>query len=396
MRTLERYIFRQMIVPVAGAVAALTAIALISQSLTQFELVVERGQSAWTFIRVTLLSMPLLTGLIFPIALFVGTLVALTRLQGEHEFTASFASGMSLRQVSSPIIRIGVYFLLFSLASNLFLQPWSARSMREELFKVKNDLISTLVKEGEFSTSPSGLTIYVQRIDQNSLLRQIYIRIPASEGDDDRTYVAREGKIQEVDGASLLVMRDGSNQWVSEGELVNVTFDEYSMDISAFFASDDSLNFKESERFLHELFFPNLALPGPGGDYERKNVDKLSAEGHARLASPLYNLTFVLLAIAAVLGGGFSRGGYTQRIAVAAAVAVTARLLGVVMQTAGAEAPILNFLQYLVPLIPILFCLRLLKRRDQTGVVALSRFTPLSPGTRTSNSDFGAPRRRQS
>ncbi|EGF90763.1 hypothetical protein ABI_37960 [Asticcacaulis biprosthecium C19] len=382
-----------MIVPVAGAVAALTAIALISQSLTQFELVVERGQSAWTFIRVTLLSMPLLSGLIFPIALFVGTLVALTRLQGEHEFTAAFASGMSLRQVSSPIIRIGVYFLLFSLASNLFLQPWSARSMREELFKVKNDLVSTLVKEGEFSTSPSGLTIYVQRIDQNSLLRQIYIRIPATEGGADRTYVAREGKITQVGTESLLILRNGSTQWVSGGELDHITFDETSIPISDYFASDDSLNFKESERYLHELFFPNLALPGDGGNYERKNVGKLMAEGHARLASPLYNLSFVLLAIMAVLGGGFSRGGYTQRIAIAAGVAVTARLLGVVMQTIGAEAAILNILQYLVPLIPIIMCVRLLNKRDRTGVTVLGGMAPLNAGLRTSSADFGAPRR---
>ena len=84
MRTLDRYIFRQLILPVGGAVAALTAIALLSQSLTQFDLVVERGQNAWTFVKITLLSLPQLAGLIFPIALFVGTLVALTRMQGEH------------------------------------------------------------------------------------------------------------------------------------------------------------------------------------------------------------------------------------------------------------------------------------------------------------------------
>ncbi|ESQ92483.1 permease [Asticcacaulis sp. AC460] len=393
MRTLDRYIFRQMIVPVAGAVAALTAIALISQSLTQFDLVVEYGQDAWTFIKVTLLSMPLLSGLILPIALFVGTLVALTRLQGEHEFTAAFASGMSLREASSPIIRIGVYFLLFSLASNLFMQPWSARLMREELFRAKNDLVSTMVREGEFSTSPSGLTIYVQRIDQNSLLRQIYIRTPAPEGGSDRTYVAREGKITEVDGASLLILRHGSTQWISNGELDHITFDEYSIDISPYFASDDSLTFKESERYLHELFFPNLKLPGGGGNYERKNVGKLVAEGHSRIASPLYNLTFVLLAIAAVLGGGFNRGGYTRRIAVAAGVAVTARLLGVVMQTIGAEAGILNFLQYLVPIIPIILCLRVIHKRDHTGVTIIGGTTAPHAGLRTSSADFGAPRR---
>ncbi|MBW8881045.1 MAG: LptF/LptG family permease [Asticcacaulis sp.] len=392
MRTLERYIFRQLIVPIVGAVAALTAIALISQSLTQFELVVERGQSAWTFLKVTLLSMPLLSGLIFPIAIFVGTLVALTRLQGEHEFTAAFASGVPLIQAAAPIIRIGVYFTLLSLASNLFLQPMTARAMREELFRIKNDLVSSLVKEGDFSTSPSGLTIYVQRIDQNGLLRQIYIRTPTNIPGQDRTYAAREGKIRTVNGEAILVMRDGSTQQVTAGGVLDhTTFTEYSMPITRFFASDDYMQLKEGDRFIHELVFPNLKLPGEGGWYERQNRLKLLAEAHARIAGPLYNLSFVLLAIIAVLGGRFSRNGYTGRIAVAGAAAIVLRLLGVVMQTVANEAEWLNILQYLLPVIPIVVCLSLIHKRDHTQI------SELAPRTlRTSNSDFGSPRLKRS
>lgn len=390
MRTLDRYIFRQMLLPVGGAIAALTAIALISQSLTQFELIIERGQDAWTFIKVTLLSMPLLSGLIFPIALFVGSLVALTRMQGEHEFTAAFASGVPLRQAASPIVRIGVYFFLISLASNLFLQPWASRQMREELFRVRTDLVSSLVKEGEFSTSPSGLTIYVQRIDQNGLLRQIFIRTPTATNGQDRTYAAREGKITTIDGASILVMRDGSTQQVSGDSILDhTTFDQYSMDISSFFASDDYLDLKESDRYLHELFFPNLNLPGEGGDYERENRGKFTAEGHGRIASPLYTITFIILAITAVLGGRYSRNGYAGRIAIAAAAAVTARLGGMVVQTISADIALLNIVQYVIPLIPIMLCLNIIARRDRTGIETL--MVPV----RTSMSDLGAPRRKR-
>lgn len=392
MRTLDRYIFRQLIVPIAGAVAALTAIALISQSLTQFDLVVERGQSAWTFIKVTLLSMPLLTGLIFPIGLFVGSLVALTRLQGEHEFTAAFASGVPLMQAASPIIRISVYLTLISLASNLYLQPMAAREMRSELFHIKNDLISTMVKEGDFSTSPSGLTIYVQRVDQNGLLRQIYIRAPSLVGGQDRTYAAKEGKIHTVDGASILIMRNGSTQQISaSGVLDHTTFDEYSMDISPFFSSEDYMQLKEGDRYMHELFFPNRALPGSGGNYERMNGLKLIAEAHARLAGPLYNIAFALLAIVAILGGRFSRNGYVARIAVAAGAALMIRMLGVVMQSVANEAVILNILQYLLPMIPIIVCLNMIRKRDRSTVFEISGRRAM----RSSMSDFGSPRARR-
>ena len=360
MRTLDRYIFRQLIIPVLGAVAALTAIALLSQSLTYVELVVERGQSAWTFIKVTLLSMPQLGGLIFPIAIFVGTLVALTRLQGEHEFTACYASGMPLMKLASPIIRIGVYFALISLASNLFLQPITARAMRHELFNIKNDLISTLIKEGDFSTSATGLTIYVQKIDQNGLLRQIFIRTPSANG-HDMTYAAKEGRIEKIDGSSMLIMRQGSRQQIDDnGQIIHNTWDQWQVDITPYFQSDDYLQYKEGDDYMHELFFPNR-VKGP----TQVSSGKLIAEAHSRMSGPLFCIAFVLLAVVSVLGGRFSRNGYAARIGIAAAIAAAIRIIGVVVQTAAQGAMVVNILQYLVPLIPILVCLYLIRKHDR-------------------------------
>ena len=364
MRTLDRYIFRQLLVPVCGAVLALTAIALLSQSLSQFDLVVERGQSGWTFAKVTLLSLPQLAGLILPIALFVGTLVALTRLQGENEITAARAAGEPLTRLASPIIRIAVWFTVISLASNLFLQPWTARAMRQELFRIKNDLVSTLVKEGDFSTSPSGLTIYVQRIDQNGLLRQIFIRTPSVKG-HDRTYAAKEGRIKTIDGESILIMRNGSTQALSDKRVLDHgTFDQYSFDITPYFSNDDFLQYKEGDKYMHELVAPNPVLPAMGWTWDRDNAKKRWAEVHARISGPLYNLTFVLLGVVAVLGGRYSRRGYSARIAAAAGIAAFIRIFGVIVETACNDIMVLNILQYLVPAIPVIICLRLLVRHD--------------------------------
>jgi len=376
MRTLDRYIFRQLILPVGGAVAALTAIALLSQSLTQFDLIVERGQNAWTFIKITLLSMPQLAGLIFPIALFVGTLVALTRMQGEHEFTAAYASGMSLMRVAYPILRIAIYFTLISLLVNLFIQPLTNRAMRQELFNVKNDLISSLVKEGDFSTSESGLTIYVQKIDQNGLLRQIFIRTDEPDG-KDQTFAAREGRIKKIDGSSVLIMRNGSNQQLAgKGVLDHLTWDEYSFDITSYFTSDDYLQYKEGDRYMRELAFPVRY------DYEKTVWQKYYAEANARLANPLYNLAFVMLAIVSVLGGRFSRNGYAKRIAIAAAAAAATRIFGVVVETASASAWIINVLQYVVPLIPVFLSWRLIRRHDGLTTSLRPRAVPAKSALR--------------
>ena len=55
MTLIHRYLFRQISRPVLAACASLVGIALLSQSLDQLEIIVERGQSALTMLKLTLL-----------------------------------------------------------------------------------------------------------------------------------------------------------------------------------------------------------------------------------------------------------------------------------------------------------------------------------------------------
>jgi lipopolysaccharide export system permease protein len=141
-------------------------------------------------------------------------------------------------------------------------------------------------------------------------------------------------------------MRQGANQEFSKaGTLEFLSFDQYVLDLKPLMPPDRPIIYKLSDRWLHELFFPDLR-----GAWERANWAKMLAEGHSRIADPLYNLAFVALALCAVIGGSFSRMGYGTRIGVAACAAVVVRVAGLVAQSAAAASPALNVLQYVVPL----------------------------------------------
>ena len=58
MTLIQRYLFRQIGLPIVAAVAALAGIGLLSQSLDQLEVIVERGQSVWVMVKLTLLALP--------------------------------------------------------------------------------------------------------------------------------------------------------------------------------------------------------------------------------------------------------------------------------------------------------------------------------------------------
>jgi lipopolysaccharide export system permease protein len=345
MRLIDRYLLRQLVGPTLLATAALTAVALLSQSLSGLDLIVNQRQSALVFLKITLLYMPQLINMILPISLFVATLVALNRLHTEQEIVVCFAGGMSRWRVISPAMRLSVMVALVSLVLTLWIQPLSYRAMRVTLQGVRADLAATMVKPGRFTHPAAGLTVYAQSSVDDDGYRNIFIHQDNGQG-RATTVTAREGRLEKRQGAPVLIMKHGANQSFSRAGVLNyLSLDEYVFDLRDLMSLDQTVHYKLSDRYLHELFFPDLR-----NEWERKNQEKMLAEGHSRLAAPLYNIALMAMALAAVLGGSFSRFGYAARMGAVAGAAVVVRSIGFAVQAAAAGDAGLNLLQYAVPL----------------------------------------------
>lgn len=356
MTLIQGYLFRQILMPALAACAALAGIGILSQSLDQLEIIVERGQSVWVMIKLTLLATPQLIAVILPIGLFVGALIALTRLQREQELTAAFASGMTRWSVISPAMRIAVMFALASLAMNLFVQPWAQRQARAEAFAIRTDLAALLVEEGQFVQGPNGLTVYVQDIEQNGLMKNLFIYV--NEGGTVRTWSASEARFGRIGGEPVLTMIDASMQeYSSRGVLNYLSFDRFPFELGPYVPQDQSIRYKPSDLYLTQLINPSPAVLRQAG-----SRGELLAEAHSRLSSPLYALAAMAMALAAIMGGAFSRTGYTVRIAKAAGAFLALRIAGYGLVAAGAWNGWVNVLQYVVPILATAAALRLLFR----------------------------------
>ena len=352
MILLERYLLRQLLIPTLLALAALTVVAFLSQSLSALNLIVDDRQNLLVFLKVTLLALPELVSLILPIAVFVAAAIALNRMQIEHELVICFAGGMSRWEVISPAMRLAAFATLASLVLNLWVAPPASQALRTTIFEARADLAASLIKPGEFSQPSPGLTVYAQTASADGTLKHIFVHQQRPTG--STTFSADTGQIAKRGGSPMLVMRHGSSQEFSATGVLNyLAFDEYALDLSAFLAGGDELHFKTSDRYLHELVFPDLSQP-----WERQYRKKMLAEAGSRLASPLYNIAFMAIALAAVVGGSFTRSGYNSRIIAAAALAAAVRLLGFAAQAFAAHAVWMNVFQLIVPALVTYFALR--------------------------------------
>ncbi len=374
MRLIEKYLFRQLLWPTLAATTALAAVALLSQTLAEIDVLVNQHQSVQVFLTLIGLSLPQMLAMVLPIALFVAALITLNRLHTEQEVVVCYAGGMSRWRVISPAIRLAVLCALMTLVVNLWVAPWCYRATREELFKIKTDLASSLIRDGQFTQPAQGLTVYAQSTDRQGLLHNVFIDEEKPDG-SSTTFTSKYGNIVRRGGQPALILHTGSNQRFSpEGVLNFLAFDEYVFDLTPYLNTDDDVHFKNSDRYLHELLFPDLTQ-----FWDKRDKKKFLAEAHSRLSTPLYNIAFMAMALAAVLGGSFSRTGYGQRIVIFSACAVVIRIVGFGAQAACDAAPALNIIQYAIPLATIWLCFGQIFRQKASAATAIEGLTELQP-----------------
>lgn len=359
MNLLQRYFWTQALYPLLLSLTALAALALLTQSLQTLDLIVENRQSGLTFLYITILALPQLISIIMPLAVFMSALYALNRLNMDSEMIVAKASGFSPWQIASPALRLGLYALIAHLIINLVLQPLAFSQMRGEILKVRTDIASQMVRAGEFVTPTAGLTVYARAITPGGIMKDVIIYDTRDES-GATTHTAKTGRLARSDESASLILNNGNVQQILEdGSLDLVAFDDYKIDLSDVMAMDSVLRKKPSDLYLHELLRPDQRVYA-----NRKYRRELKAEGHNRLATPIYNLALVMLALCFMIRGEHKRMGYGRTIAICAATGFIIRLSGFGLASAAESDPSLNPVQYVIPLLVcLLSALYLLRKK---------------------------------
>lgn len=360
MKLLQRYIFSQTFLPAVLCLSALALLALLTQSLQTLDLIVENRQSAATFFYITFLALPQLIAVIMPLAVFMAAIYSLNRMTNDSELIVAKANGVSPWAMGTPILRLGVYALILHLLINLLLQPLSFRQMRAEILTVKTDMASQMVQAGRFVTPAPDLTVYAREILPDGNLSDVLIH-DGRDAESKTTHIAKSGRLQRSDTSTSLILYDGSVQTpLADGGLDVINFETYQLDLSDVVALDNVLRLKSSDRFLHELLRPD-----PRDYITPKSRREMAAEGHARLAAPLWNMALVLVALSFILRGQHSKLGNGRKIAICAVTGFVLRLLGFAVASSAEGDAALNPVQYAVPVIVIFVCLVYLSRKKQ-------------------------------
>jgi len=347
MPRLSLYVLRQLAGPIALFTFLLTAVIWLSQSLRLLDLVINRGQSAPTFVYLTLLILPSLLVIILPIAFFGGVLFGLNRLNADSELVVMSASGYSRSQLAVPVFAAAAVLMMLTYLCSLYLMPLGQRTMKDKVLDIRADIGAAILTEGAFNTPVEGLTVFIRDLASDGRMHGILVHDNRDPG-HPVSYLAESGVLAQTPAGARLIMIDGTiEQGTKNGAQLSVLkFKRYVFDLDQFAGQQGEPRRETSERYLPELFWPNI-----GNDPGNRLHNMYFAEGNNRLAAPLYCLTFALIALAAITQGRRTRGAYALRLTFAALMAGALRVLGYGAQGLASRNPVLSILLYLVPLL---------------------------------------------
>ena len=122
---MDRYLVAELQGPFLFGLSAFTLIFVATQILAIGRLVSEEHAPLWAAIEYFLWDMPQFLLLVIPMAMLLGTLLAMQRLSGESEITALKAGGVSLARIVTPLLIVGFFVSLFALFAQELFVPFA-------------------------------------------------------------------------------------------------------------------------------------------------------------------------------------------------------------------------------------------------------------------------------
>ena len=358
MRLIDRYFLRQTLAPFVFFTLVLTGVMWLAQSLRFIDLIVENGQSAAVLLGFILPLLPTALTIVVPLAATAGIVFALNRSMSDSELVVVYAAGEGqLSAVRAGLIFAGLIFVLL-VAIHVVLAPLGAQATRDRTAAVRSDLVSALIQDGRFLHPAKGLTVYIREANGPGDMRGVLVH-DAREPDAAVTFNAQRGSLVRAPEGPRLVMFDGLAQRVDPetDQLSLLRFDKIAYDLAEFVRDPEARSKRPSEMFSWELLRQDTS------DLTPKERGKIVAEAHEQLSGPLYGFGMVLVAMAVMLWGPFSRRGYFWRMIAAVAAAASLRVAGIVLGNWVAKSPEAWMVLYVPPVLAVAAALWTLTRK---------------------------------
>ena len=191
---------------------AITSIVWVAQGVNLLDIVTEQGHSFRVYFVYLLLSLPKIFSKLIIFAYFLSLFIVISRYENNNEILVFWINGIKKITFVNFIFKVSFIFVVIQLLFNLLIVPYTQNLAQSYLKSSSIDFFPKLIQEKKFSRVSNRLNIFVEKYEDNGLLKGIYIKENLKNG-GNKIIIARKGKLNQ---------NDGYNFQLYDGKIINL------------------------------------------------------------------------------------------------------------------------------------------------------------------------------
>ncbi|RUM90969.1 MAG: permease [Thermovibrio sp.] len=236
MKTLYRYIFYELFKTVIFTFLLFLFVILIDRASQIAETVIGQGVSFTEFLSVLVKTLPAFFGVVISVSFVISVLIVFLQMESNNEITVLRSCGVSISQISIPVLLLGILFSLFSLYSTMYLAPKSNVAVKKEIEELVKKKLTMSITPKNFSSNFPGVTFYVDRIfPKQGLIENFMVSLDRK--DKFIVIFGREGGLRTENNTVFLDIYNGTAQvlnWEKPEEFQFLKFKNYTLELYKF------------------------------------------------------------------------------------------------------------------------------------------------------------------
>src|SRR4030095_1733544 len=194
MRTIDRYVIREILPPFLIALLVFTFILIIPFIIDLAEQMIAKGVPWTTLLRLAVTLLPAQLGLTIPMALLIAILVAFGRLSSDREIVVLMACGVSPYRLLRPVAIFAVVCWAATSWILLKAMPDANQAFREISLGIVMDRAEGEVRHRGFFGDFPGVVLYVREVPLDGGWNDV-LAADTSNPTQPIIYLARRGRM---------------------------------------------------------------------------------------------------------------------------------------------------------------------------------------------------------
>ena len=205
------------------------------QAVNYFDFVTQDGHGLKTYFSYIILNFPKIIHRIIPFIFFISLFYMIINYENRNELLIFWTSGISKIDFVNKVLFFSIFLTIFQILIGGFFSPFSQYKGREILKNSNIDFFTSLIKEGKFLNVVEGLTIFINKKNQDGSYSNIFIDDSSKVG--SKMIYAKSGNLYNDDNSKIFKLFNGEVINKNENKINVFKFDQIDFNLNEYSTS---------------------------------------------------------------------------------------------------------------------------------------------------------------